>query len=272
MVSMRISTSPSVSPPAISSRSRTLGSPASARASSSRLRSSSGSVPACWFAFVREPRELERLHAALVARALRHAPPVGGADEHVLEHAHVRERLGDLEGTADPRAAAVLPREAGDVLVVERDPTRVGPIHAGDQIEQRGLAGAVRPDDAQRFSVVQLHAQVVDDLHAAERLHETGGLEDHGHRCSPPCITSTSSCARAVGHWVESCTGSQYWIGATLPFVGMVTSNGASLACACRRAAARTGTSVPLVHMPPTSTVRQTFGTGFSGAPADHVM
>ena len=189
MVAMRASTSPSVSPPAISSRSRTLGSPASARASSSRLRSSSGSVPACWLALAESRVSSSVSYAALVARAFRHVPPVGGADEHVLEHAHVRERLRDLERTADALAAAILPRDTGDVLAVETDPTLVGPIHAGDQVEQRGLAGAVRPDDAQCFSVVQLHAQVVDDLHAAEGLHETGGLEDHGHWISPPHIT-----------------------------------------------------------------------------------
>ena len=139
-----------------------------------------------------EPGQLERLDAALVARALGHAPPVGGAHEHVLEDAHVGERLGDLVRAPHAGAADVLPRGVGDVLAEELDPTPVGPIHAGDQVEERGLAGAVRPDDAQRFAFVQLHAQVVDDLHAAERFLETGGLEHHGHEGSPPCITTSS--------------------------------------------------------------------------------
>ena len=207
MVSMRISTSLSVRPPAISSSSSTLGSPASALASSSRLRSSRGRAPARWFALCDEPRLLEHLDAALVARALAHAAGVRGAHEHVLEHAHVRERLGDLVGAAQAQAADVLPRRVRDVLALELDPARVGPIHAGDEVEEGRLAGAVRPDDAQRFAFAQLHAQVVDDLHAAEGLVETGGLEHHGHEVSPPCITATSSCARAaLGTWVGSVT------------------------------------------------------------------
>ena len=59
----------------------------------------------------REPRELQRLHAALVARALGQVATVSGAHEHVLEHAHVAERLGDLERAADPLAAAIVTRE-----------------------------------------------------------------------------------------------------------------------------------------------------------------
>ena len=62
---------------------------------------------------VGQTRQLERLDAALVARALAHAASVGRAHEHVLEHAHVRERLGDLERAPDALAAAILPRAGG---------------------------------------------------------------------------------------------------------------------------------------------------------------
>ena len=42
---------------------------------------------------------------------------------------------------------------AGDVLAVQRDGAGIGRRRAGDQREQRGLAGAVRADDAQRLAL-----------------------------------------------------------------------------------------------------------------------
>ena len=41
----------------------------------------------------------------------------------------------------------------GDVDAVERDAAAVGADGAGDQVEQRGLAGAVRADDAERLAL-----------------------------------------------------------------------------------------------------------------------
>ena len=207
MVPMSSSTSASVSPPAISSSRRTVGSPASALASSRRLRLSSVRAARLQVGLVGEAGELQRLDAALVAGALAHAATVRGADQDVLEDAHVLERLGDLVRAAEPLAAAVLPRLMGDVALLEEDPTLVGPIDAGDEIEQRSLAGAVRPDDAQRFAFVQRDAEVVDDLHTAEGLLEAAGFKHHGHDVSPPCIKVTSWYARAeAGQRVESFT------------------------------------------------------------------
>ena len=40
----------------------------------------------------------------------------------------------------------------GDVAAVEADLAGIGREAAGDQVEQRRLAGAVRPDDAERLA------------------------------------------------------------------------------------------------------------------------
>ena len=40
----------------------------------------------------------------------------------------------------------------GDVGAVEADCAGIGRDAAGDQVEQRGLAGAVRPDDSERLA------------------------------------------------------------------------------------------------------------------------
>ena len=120
MVSMRTWTSCSVRPPAISSRSRTLGSVAKARANSRRLRSSRLSDSASTFARGRSPVAVQRPGAELVRGLLRLAPAVGAADEHVLEHGHALERLGDLVGPAQTGVAALVRRLLGDVHAGER--------------------------------------------------------------------------------------------------------------------------------------------------------
>ena len=73
-----------------------------------------------------------------------------GADEHVLEDAHVSERLWYLIGPPDAEAAALPDLHAADVAVLIGDGAGIGRKHPGNQIEQRAFAGAVRtqqPDD-----------------------------------------------------------------------------------------------------------------------------
>ena len=144
-------------------------------------------VQQCQFAgllvgLVGQTRQLQRFDTPLVAGPFAQAAAVRRADQHVLEDAHVGERLGNLERAPDPFATAPLPRQVRDVVALVDDPTAIGPIHAGDHVEQCGLAGAVRPDDPQCFAVVQPDAQVVDDLDAAERLLEALRLKDDGRR------------------------------------------------------------------------------------------
>ncbi len=51
---------------------------------------------------------------------------------------------------ADAGAGARLRRIAGHVAAVEADVAGIGLQRAGDQVEERRLAGAVRADDAER--------------------------------------------------------------------------------------------------------------------------
>ena len=59
---------------------------------------------------------------------------------------------------------------AHDTLFVEAHPAVGGGIHAGDDVERRGLTGAVGADEGNDLTLVHLHAQVVHVHHAAE-LH-----------------------------------------------------------------------------------------------------
>ena len=87
-----------------------------------------------------------------------------------LERAELREERVDLEG---PREAAPHPRlrlEARDVLAVEHDLPGVGLEHAGDQVDERGLAGAVGADQGMANALRQREVDVLRHHQRAEPL------------------------------------------------------------------------------------------------------
>ena len=89
---------------------------------------------------IRSPRKAQQRVVA-AERDLRGEP-------HVLEHAEPREEARGLEGAPQSRPR---PRGHGlprDVGAVHQDATRRGLHEAGDHVEERGLSGAVGPDDA----------------------------------------------------------------------------------------------------------------------------
>ena len=106
------------------------GSVASARASSSRLRSSSVRLPAGRLALSASPQRVENVHAAVIGVVL--APPGAERRRHdqILEHAHAGERQRDLERAADAgftvlahAALSLVPmpsaqRRSGDICVM----------------------------------------------------------------------------------------------------------------------------------------------------------
>ncbi|MCY1300659.1 hypothetical protein D9M70_502360 [compost metagenome] len=93
-----------------------------------------------------------------------------GTDQQVLEHAHLHERMGNLVRAADAALAALEHRLAGHIGAGEGDLAAIRGHTAGDQVEQRALARAVRADDAQRLARRQRQAHVVGDLHRAVAL------------------------------------------------------------------------------------------------------
>ena len=133
--------------PAItSSSSSSRGSVASARASSSRLRPATVSVPAGRSS--RSPRPTCARHLGRPRRAPRRGwRGADGADGDVFAHAQSGERLHDLECARDAAPREPMRRHAGDVLAGEADRRRRSAgMEPGDDGEQRGLAGAVRAD------------------------------------------------------------------------------------------------------------------------------
>ena len=105
-------------------------------------------------------------------------------DEHVLEHGHGREELDVLKRPRDPPANDPMRRRAQKALTVEGDLAGVRPVEPGDQIEERGLAGAVRPDQACDLAALDAERDVIDGDDTAKAPRHVLEREE-GHRALP---------------------------------------------------------------------------------------
>ena len=134
----------------------------------------------------REPRLGEladlALLTALAGRA-EHRPEDAGPGvpvrrrHHVLAHAHVQEQAQRLEGARDPALGDLVRLEADDAAPFEEDVACGRLVDAGDEVEERRLAGAVRADHADDLSLAHVDVEPVDDREAAERHRDVAQLE-----------------------------------------------------------------------------------------------
>src|SRR5262249_2920596 len=72
----------------------------------------------------------------------------------------------------DTKARALVHRQFGDVVAVEFDAAAIGRNKAGDHVEHGGLAGAVWPEQTDRFAAPDVEARASDHLAAAEALFQ----------------------------------------------------------------------------------------------------
>src|SRR5439155_5943777 len=91
-------------------------------------------------------------------------------DEDVLEGGHVLEEADVLERAADAALGDRMWRLAGDVLAVEDDPAGRRLVDAGQHVEERRLAGAVRPDQRDDRAARDREVDVVRRDETAELL------------------------------------------------------------------------------------------------------
>src|SRR5205085_2752724 len=105
----------------------------------------------------------------------------------VLEDRQPPEGPRDLEGPADPAVDDGVRREARDLLALEPDRSRGGREGSGEHVEDRALARAVGPDQADDLALGHLERDVADGGEAAETLDQAFN-DEHG----PP-----STCASA---------------------------------------------------------------------------
>jgi hypothetical protein len=123
------------------------------------------------------------------------APPVaagavalGDREAERLDRRQVGEQLIDLEGAGDAEAHALVRLEPGDRRAVEQDVAARWAQHAGEQVDEGGLAGAVGADQGVAGALANRDRDRIRRHDAAEPLVETAGFKHgrfrslrHGH-------------------------------------------------------------------------------------------
>ena len=103
----------------------------------------------------------------------------GPADQDVLRHRQLRKQVELLVDDAD----AQLQRLPGALDVrgppVDPDGARVARVGAGKDLDERGLAGAVRPDEGVDFPLVKAEADPPECRDAVKRFSDVVELEEH---------------------------------------------------------------------------------------------
>ncbi len=98
----------------------------------------------------------------------------------VLKYREAREDVGALEGATHAETAEIVGRDTGDLPVLEADAARVGPEVTGDEVEERGLARAVGPDDGADRAARNAEADSAHGLEAVEALAEIADVKQPG--------------------------------------------------------------------------------------------
>src|SRR5262249_6641843 len=109
----------------------------------------------------------------------------------------------DLQGALDAEPADPVRLRAGDVVAEEKDAAGARRQQPGNEVEERGLAGAVRADDGVQARARKGKAEIVHGGQAAEALGQPLGAEDrlaHGsvRSSGAPDCRSRRSVRRAI--------------------------------------------------------------------------
>src|SRR5205085_7447467 len=90
-------------------------------------------------------------------------------DLDVLPYGEPAEEPRVLERAGEPRAPAPMRRPPRDVPALELDRSGARIVEAGQQVDERGLAGAVRPDQPDDLVPAELERYVLQRADAFER-------------------------------------------------------------------------------------------------------
>src|SRR5215831_13030478 len=105
---------------------------------------------------------MERV-AEKITAALRMA-----TDAHIVEHRHRPKYREVLERAGDPKAGHTVGGFVKDVLTRELDGATARRVEPRQAIEQGGLSGAVRADQAENLTLAELQRHVVERDNSAE--------------------------------------------------------------------------------------------------------
>ncbi len=93
-----------------------------------------------------------------------------------MQDAEAREQARDLEGAGEPECGPAVHRQAGSVNSKNPDFTGARRKLPVDEIEERGLSGAVGSDDGSSFAGLELQRYAIERAHPAEAVRE---IADH---------------------------------------------------------------------------------------------
>ena len=101
------------------------------------------------------------------------------ADQQVLQHRGILEQLDVLEGARNAEPGDRMGRHVVEPAALEFQRAAGGLVDAADQVEHRGLAGAVGADQREHLAAAHVEAHLVDREHATEANAEVAGREQH---------------------------------------------------------------------------------------------
>src|SRR5215813_5521939 len=89
---------------------------------------------------------------------------------HIFADCHRAEGRGNLESTSDTEPPDYARLKPGDVISLKWNFARVGLELPVDHVETSRLAGAIRADHGEEFTLRDVETNIVDRAHAAERF------------------------------------------------------------------------------------------------------
>ena len=138
-------------------------------------------------ALVGQPEELGHLEGAVLHLAVageraeeRRAPAEPGDDrgQQGLEHGEVREDLHELKAPGEAEPGQGHRADAGRVALLEAHRPRGGAQHAGEHVDEGGLARAVGADDRDELAGAHREAHPIERDEIAVELADVAGLEN----------------------------------------------------------------------------------------------
>ena len=137
------------------------------------------------------------------------------ADQDVLHRGHVREQPDVLVGPGHAEVRDLVAAELVDRLAVELDVARRDVVEPGDAVEERRLAGAVRSDDADDGSFVDVEVELVDGEEPAEPFGD-GARHEQRHDI-PPRVIGVVSPAIMAGASSPTCSSRRAMLDGQMP-------------------------------------------------------
>src|SRR5215510_2224510 len=98
-------------------------------------------------------------------------------DHDVVEHAHMVEQGEVLEGASDAERGSRIAGQRGDVAALIEQRAFARPVAAGDAVDDRGLAGAVRPDDGEQLAALHAEADIGERTYTANPQRHAAHLK-----------------------------------------------------------------------------------------------